>query len=80
MWVFTDLNANTAFADLVLSHESSVEHIMKRVCVCVCVCVCVRVCCGPAECHEPHARDQHPLLPDEGQPAVLDTEGAHVQG
>ena len=32
-----------------------------------------------SECHESDARDQHSLLSDESQPAVLDTEGSHIQ-
>lgn len=43
--------------------------------LCVCVCVCVR----RAECDEHDARDQRPLLADEGQPSVMDPESLPVQ-
>lgn len=32
-----------------------------------------------SECHEHDARDQHPILADEGEPALLDSEGLPVQ-
>lgn len=32
-----------------------------------------------AECHEHDARDQHPILADEGEPPLLDSEGLPVQ-
>lgn len=32
-----------------------------------------------SECHEHDARDQHPVLADEGEPTVLDSEGLPVQ-
>lgn len=33
----------------------------------------------PLERHEHDARDQHPILTDEGEPALLDSEGLPVQ-
>lgn len=33
----------------------------------------------PSECHEHDARDQHPILTDEGESALLDSEGLPVQ-
>ena len=50
------------------------------VCLFMCVGLPLFVCCGLAECYEPNARDQHPLLLDEGQSTLLDPEGAHLQG
>ena len=47
--------------------------------LCVCVCVCVCVCARCAECDEYDARDQRPLLADEGQPSVMDPESLPVQ-
>lgn len=31
------------------------------------------------ECHEHDACNQHPVLPNEGQPSVLDTESVSIQ-
>lgn len=38
-----------------------------------------QACLSPAERAEPHARDQHPVRADEGEPALLDPEGVCVQ-